>query len=458
MSTNSTDVRNFKTLEHASSVEAPSSFLGKLREYYGLKQPFNFRIAIPFLLSVGALLVLFLVCIFLFFSNNLGIGTARFYFFGYIMCFLVLAAALSKVRFISYVILFWCAIEVGTAFASKALYPKNIVPKTSSDDYAFIYHPLLQLVPRPNFQYKTKLNFRGAEEKAKAGGIDMASLQGKELSFSHNSLGLRGKELTPGDLSKDLIFVYGGSTTYDASVTQGETWVEHLQADLDNKFTVLNLGVVAHSSEEHLIETAFYQNIVEKRPVCAIYYEGWNDVINAHIANLDPAYADYHVLLTARRKPDLEIARYSPMMVLLNQAARDRYDTIPNPAKILGKPPMDGRDEHLEQIFVRNMKTIAAINSSRGIKTIFIGQIINKDYPQGANAWAPLVKKGGFPPLIERFNSLLKEAADSVHAKYIDPGVSNFEHHDFVDYSHFDVPGARKFASLISKDVNSYCQ
>ena len=119
---------------------------------------------------------------------------------------------------------------------------------------------------------------------------------------------------------------------------------------------------------------------------------------------------------------------------------------------------MDGSDERLEKIFVRNMKTIAAINSSRGIKTIFIGQIINKDYPQGANVWAPFVKKGGFPALIERFNSLLKDTAVSVHAKYIDPGVTNFEHHDFVDYSHFDVPGARKFASLISSDVSSYCQ
>lgn len=458
MSTNSTDVRNYNTLKQPSNLAPPSSFLARLREYYGLKQPFNFTIAIPFLLSMCVLIILFLVCTIQFFSNNLSIGTARFYFFSYIACFLVLAAALSKVRFVSYVILFWCVIEVSTAFASKALYPQNVAPGTSSDDYAFIYHPLLQLVPRPNFQYKTQLSFRGAEEKVKAGGIDMAALEGKEVSFFHNSLGLRGKELTPNDLSKDLIFVYGGSTTYDASVTQGETWVEHLQADLDNKFTVLNFGVVAHSSEEHVIETAFYQNIVGKRPVCAIYYEGWNDVINAHISNLDPAYADYHLLLTPRRKPDLEIAKYSPMMVLLNQAARDRFDTIPNPAKILGKPPMDGSDEHLEQIFVRNMKTIAAINSSRGIKTIFIGQIINKDYPQGANAWAPLVKKGGFPALIERFNSLLKDAADSVHAKYVDPGATNFEHHDFVDYSHFDIPGARKFAALISKDVNSYCQ
>lgn len=457
MSTNSTELQELG-LKRPVDLKVATPFLLKMREYYGLKRPFNFRVAIPFLLNIVALTIVLCVCVFLFFSGNLRMGTARFYFFSYIACFLIAAAALSKARFFSYAILCWCTIELALAFGNKTLYPKNIVPKTSPDNFAFVYHPLLQLVPRPNFQYKSRLNFRGFEEKAKAGGIDMASLQGTELAFVHNSLGIRGKELTPDDLGKDLIFVYGGSTTYDVSITQGETWVEHLQSDLDNKYTVLNFGVVAHSTEEHLIETAFYQNVAGKRPVCAIYYVGWNDVINYHLDNLDPAYADYHLLLTPRRRPDLEIARYSPMMVLLNQAARDRFDTIPNHANILGKPPATGEDQRLESIFAENIKTIAAINSSRGIKTIFIGQIINKDYPQGPDVWAPLIKKGGFPPLIERFNSILKDTAAAVHAKYIDPGVTNFEHHDFVDYSHFAVPGARKFAALISKEVGSYCQ
>jgi len=97
-------------------------------------------------------------------------------------------------------------------------------------------------------------------------------LQGKVLTFSHNSLGLRGKKLTPDDLHKNLIFVYGGSTTYDVGVSEGDTWVEHLQSDLNNKYTVVNFGVVGQSTEEHLIETAFYTGIVGKKPVCSIYY------------------------------------------------------------------------------------------------------------------------------------------------------------------------------------------
>src|SRR5262249_37122886 len=141
---------------------------------------------------------------------------------------------------------------------------------------AFIYHPLLQTVPRPNWRFTDhQLDFN--KDKATAAGIDVASLQGQERDYIHNSLGLRGKEVTKDYLAKDLIFVYGGSTTYDIGVTQGETWVEHLQSELKNKYTVVNFGIPSHSSAEHLIQTAFYQDIIKKKPVCAVYYVGWND-------------------------------------------------------------------------------------------------------------------------------------------------------------------------------------
>jgi hypothetical protein len=415
-------------------------------------------VAIPFLLNLMVLTVVFCVCLFLFFGKSLSFWTARFYFYSYIAALLLVAAMLSKARIFSSLILCWCLIELSLAFNS-ALYPRNIVKRTNSDDLAFIYHPLLQLVPRPNYHYDYRLNPKNSGEKAKAGGIDIAALQGLEVAFDHNSIGFRGKELTPEDLRKPLIFLYGGSTTYDSSVTQGETWAEHLQADLDNKVTVLNLGVVAHSTEEHVIETAFYQDIVRKKPVCAIYYEGWNDVINVHLDNLDPAYANYHVLTTAVRRSDISLASYSPLLLFTNDMLKFRFDTVPKVPKILGRPPVTGSDPRLEAIFAEHLKTIAGINNSRAVKTIFIGQIINKDYPQGPNVWAPLIEKGGFPPLIERFNAVMKQTVASLPGTiYIDAGNQDFEHHDFVDYAHFTIAGARKFASHISKRVDDFCQ
>ena len=458
MPTNSTDVHELNSAKHPPEFKVPSPFWLKVQAYYGLIRPYNFRVAIPFLLNLLLLGVVFCFCVFLFFGKSLSFGTARFYFYLYIVILLLAAALLSRARTLSLLVLCWCLIELGLAFNS-ALYPRNVVKKTSSDELAFIYHPLLQLVPRPNYHYTYRLNPKAVEEKAKAGGIDIASLQGLEVAFDHNSLGLRGKEPTPEDLGKPLIFLYGGSTTYDSSVTQGETWAEHLQADLDNKMTVMNFGVVAHSTEEHVIETAFYQDIVKKKPACAIYYEGWNDVINVHLDNLDPAYANYHVLTATVRKPDLSLASYSPLLLFTNDMLKFRFDTVPKVPKVLGSPPVSGSDPRLEAIYSEHLKTIAGINNSRGVKTIFIGQIINKDYPQGPNVWAPLIKKGGFPPLIERFNTVMKETADSLPGTiYIDAENQDFNHRDFVDYAHFTIAGATKFASHISKQVGDFCR
>ena len=50
-----------------------------------------------------------------------------------------------------------------------------------------------------------------------------------------------------------------------------------------------------YTTVEHLIQTAFYQDKFGKPPRCAIYYVGWNDLRNAHIPDLDPGYADFHL-------------------------------------------------------------------------------------------------------------------------------------------------------------------
>jgi hypothetical protein len=192
--------------------------LTRVKAFYGLTSPFDFKVAVPFLLSALGLIVVFLVCLFQFFAGDLSLGSVRFYFFAYIACFLLIAAVFSKFRTLSYVLLCWCTVELCLAAASPGLRPPNFV-FNGQPEFPWVYHPLLQLVPRPNFQYTNYPDLRGHEAEAKAGGIDVAAIQGKELKFVHNSLGIRGKQLTADDLRKDLIFVYGGSTTYDVGVT-----------------------------------------------------------------------------------------------------------------------------------------------------------------------------------------------------------------------------------------------
>lgn len=440
----------------------------RVKEFYGLRSPFNFRIAIPFLLNLCMLGVVFLSCILLFWGGGLNIGTARFYFFLYLACLLAIGAALSKASKLSYAILVWCTIELSLALGSHivmkrrtlpSLFPENVA--TTGDDESscgFVYHPLLQRVPQPNCQYTDRLDFGDEKDKAKAAGIDIGSLDGQKLYFFHNSRGFRGKEPTEDDLARDLIFVYGGSTTYDSGVTQGETWVEHLQSDLGKKYTTLNFGMLAYTTVENLIQTAFYQDVVKKKPVCAIYYVGVNDITKSHIEGLDNAYADFHLLLHAQRRDAISLAQYSPLLLLANALAVRRFDTVPFPPQIFGKPPVAGPDEHLEAIFIEHIKTITAINEARNIKTIFIGQILNRKWPDAPRLSVPLVKQGDLVPLVERLKALLKTTAPSIGAKYIDPGITNFESTDFVDGMHFAAPGTRKFAALVSKDVGDYCR
>jgi hypothetical protein len=433
----------------------------EVRKRYGLLPPFNFRVAIPFLLNVCLFGVIFLICAFLVLRGDLGFGTARFYFFLYLAFLLVIGAVFSTASKLSYVILLWCTIELSLALLPSLLPEDDVIDADdAAQNAAFMYHPLLQSVLRPNYRYKTHLYFWGRERDSdKAAGIDVASLEGQELRFVQNSLGLRGKELTADDLAKDLIFAYGGSTTYDLGVTQGETWVEHLQSDLKNKYTILNFGVPSYSTTENLIQTAFYQNIVAKKPVCAVYYEGWNDMVEAHIEHLDSAYADFHLLRNAERRNPVSLARYSPLLHLANALAMRRFDSIPLPPKLLGQSPVAGRDERLEAIFTEHIKTIAAINEARSIKTIFIGQIFNRSWSADIpGKFLPLVRVEDIPLLVERFKLILKDAAALNGVRYIDAGIANFEGSDFVDPVHFAARGSRKFAALVSKQVGDYCQ
>jgi lysophospholipase L1-like esterase len=284
-----------------------------------------------------------------------------------------------------------------------------------------------------------------------------------ELKYSHNSLGLRGLEPSAQDYELDMIFVYGGSTTYDITVSQGYTWVEQLQRALGGKYTVLNFGISAHSTAEHLIQTAFYQEVNGKRPVCAVYYVGWNDIHNAHIENLDSGYNNWHRLLFTDdvRPPEVWAAKYSPLVRLVNRMVANRFDTIPRAPVFSGRTADTIADPHLERIFSNNVRTIASINRSRGIQTVFIGQILNIPYleknPEGANRWAPRIKNKNVWPTQQRFNHLLKETAEASGAAYIDVGIENFDVDDFFDQGHFAAAGSRKFARLIAHDVETYC-
>jgi hypothetical protein len=128
-------------------------------------------------------------------------------------------------------------------------------------------------------------------------------------------------------------------------------------------------GVPGYSTVENLLQTLFYLDTYGVQPHCAVYF-GWNDIRNAHLPNLDPAYANFHLLsqidsMTLRKKP-LQVS-FSPLTRIVNRSLQAAFDTVPFAPNFLKDPPVPGTDVRLERIFRRNLEAIAAINRERRI-------------------------------------------------------------------------------------------
>jgi hypothetical protein len=127
----------------------------------------------------------------------------------------------------------------------------------------------------------------------------------------------------------------------------------------------------------------------------------------------------------------------------------------------LDEAPFGGTDEHLEDIYREHVRTLTSMNSSRGVKTVYIGQIMNAaklESEQNQLVWWPLVRAKDAWPLQKHFNSILRSEAAEGGASYVDAGVENFQDNDFVDEGHFSSKGADKFATLIAHQVDAGCQ
>ena len=136
-------------------------------------------------------------------------------------------------------------------------------------------HPYLVVVPKPAVKMTREIE------------------QGNNITISHNTLGFRGREVTSNKLEDILrIAVLGGSTIYCVSTSDDQTWPYLLEKELGPGYEVINLGVPGYSTVENIIQTALI--LPALNPDVAIFYVGWNDVRNAHIADLKPDYANFH--------------------------------------------------------------------------------------------------------------------------------------------------------------------
>jgi lysophospholipase L1-like esterase len=380
-------------------------------------------------------------------TDELGGGSPRWHYFLYLALLVALGAGLFRWPRLAALTLAFATVELGLGIGSLVLAkadlaPASLLPGRYSDPPRFEWHPLLQAVPIPSISRSVV-----------------------HLQISHSAERTRGRDYTREELTeRTVIAAFGGSTTYDISVSDDETWPSQLEATLGGgSFAVINHGVPGYTTAEHLVQTAFYQTAFGVPPRCALYYVGWNDLRNAHLRGLDPGYADFHLpsqidALQVRRILPID-SFVSPLLTLvLRQTARTVDTARPPPP-----PASDGAagpDPVFEAIFLGNVRSISALNRARGIRTVWIGQVLNEAYyrDDAFNGWIPLIRNREVLPLLDRLLGLLNAEAATLGDAYVGVPSSAFEPADFLDNGHFLASGASRFASLIAPGVAQGCR
>ena len=219
-----------------------------------------------------------------------------------------------------------------------------------------------------------------------------------------------------------------------------------------------------YTTVEHLIQTEFYQTKFGKTPRCAIYYVGWNDLRNAHIPHLDPAYADFHLpsqvySLKVRRVGGPHVT-LSPQLTMVMRLIDANVDTVRYYADPYGREPVAGDDPALDALYERNVRAISAINRQRGVTTLWVGQLLNRAQLSGDGryGWLPLVRDRDLWPMQQELNVLLARTAKELGDIHVDVPADSFSDADFVDNGHFSVRGARRFAEVLAPVVRDACR
>jgi lysophospholipase L1-like esterase len=152
--------------------------------------------------------------------------------------------------------------------------------------------------------------------------------------------------------------------------------------------------------------------------------------------------------------------RCSPLALLLARWVQAQTSVIPQPPSV-GEPLAEpASDPRLEAIYRNNIAALHALNRSRQVTPIFVGQVLNRSQltAETSYGWLPRVQDRHVWDLQEHFNGILQAEAAALGAEYIDVDGDTFEPGDFVDQGHFSESGASKFAAILYPQVAQRCR
>jgi hypothetical protein len=251
------------------------------------------------------------------------------------------------------------------------------------------------------------------------------------------------------------VFVYGASTTYDSDdlISDDLTWSSVLSEQLGRDYIVENHGVPGYSTVQHIIQVLF--EFRSEHPTCAVFYVGGTDLQESNLTDLKPDYSDFlMVKLRNMATPHLGlIQRRSALLSLLGEL--DHRTFIPS-----GRVSHE-YDQRLSQIYRQNIKLIAIITQSFGVKPIFVPEIWNEQRltADSPTILLPYVNDSDVEKISSQMNADLEAAAKETNSVYLaEPLRANWKNDDFLDFAHFTAKGSRKLAGSIAPRLAAECK
>ncbi len=278
-----------------------------------------------------------------------------------------------------------------------------------------------------------------------------------QTTVSHNSNGFRSAEIPPKS-SRTRIVALGGSTTYGVAVNNPQTWPAILQEKLGNEYEVLNFGIPAHSTVEHIVLAAF--TLPEFEPDIVLIHAGLNDLHVAHTPNLRSDYSNAHAPMAIGNLglcPDVGL----PSLALLRVTwlGLEKLGLYPE-CEFNRREVSDHRsadvDEHALALYRRNVELLIELCSRLNARVIFLPQILLEETVAdgGYQWWTPNIQPEAMPKLMETYNAAAAEAARKKGAGYVARITSaQWTASDFADASHLNAGGNSKFAELVAAEI-----
>lgn len=288
-------------------------------------------------------------------------------------------------------------------------------------------------------------------------GKPNAHVSFKGISYSHNCEGFRGPDF-PAKSKKTRVIAIGGSTTYGVNVNDNDTWPAQLGDQLGPEYEVFNMGIIGHSTAEHLGLMSMI--VPDYQPDMVVLHVGLNDLRSVHLKDLSGDYSNYQAstlfssLGFCSASPLDRFASGKLAIWLLQSTHVLNPCTLPTPNLVEDSTPQ--AEERAKRIYVRNLENLVAVARANGLKPILVPQVLVKESIKGGRLkwWIPFVEDDQLLQLLAAYNKLTEEVAHKDGLYFASEILDQpWTAADFADPSHLNREGNRKFAAVLQRII-----